>query len=177
MLMNDSSGKRRLTDRYNRYARLAGIIGLAILLTACGQRNATRSAVSAEPSPQPSQPAATVTSTMLPSTQTPTSTIATEPTLTVTTTTEAMAPLPIIPTPEAKQTESEYRWNQLLARDAIRPIYEPEFAPADEAPYSDDELVIGVEINGEAKAYAIGPLNSREMVNDTLGGRPILVTW
>jgi hypothetical protein len=66
---------------------------------------------------------------------------------------------------------------QLLARDAIFPVYNPEFAPANEAPYDDDELVIGVAINGEAKAYAIGPLNGREMVNDTLGGVPILVTW
>ena len=40
-----------------------------------------------------------------------------------------------------------------------------------------DRLVIGVAINGEAKAYAVGPLNSREMVNDTVGGVPILVTW
>ena len=34
-----------------------------------------------------------------------------------------------------------------------------------------------VAINGEAKAYAIGPLNGREMVNDTVGGTPVLVTW
>ncbi len=71
----------------------------------------------------------------------------------------------------------EYRWSQLLARDSIFPVYNPQFAPADVAPYDDDELVIGLEINGEAKAYAIGPLNSREIVNDTLGGVPILVTW
>ena len=82
-----------------------------------------------------------------------------------------------IPQPVNELAEAEYGWSQLLPRDAILPIYEPEFAPAAEAPYADDELVIGVEINGEAKAYAIGPLNSREMVNDTLGGRPILVTW
>jgi hypothetical protein len=73
--------------------------------------------------------------------------------------------------------EREYTWNQLLARDAILPIYEPEFVSAQDAPYDDDELVIGVELNGEARAYAIGPLNSREMVNDTVGGIPILVTW
>ena len=46
-----------------------------------------------------------------------------------------------------------------------------------EAPYDDEELVIGVALNGETKAYAIGPLNSREVVNDSLGGVPILVTW
>jgi hypothetical protein len=65
----------------------------------------------------------------------------------------------------------------LLSRDSIRPIYEPEFVPAAEAGYNDSELVMGVEINGEAKAYLITVLNRREMVNDELGGVPILVTW
>jgi len=82
-----------------------------------------------------------------------------------------------IPAPEHKLEDGDYRWSQLLARDAIFPVYDPEFAPADSAPYTDDELVIGVEINGEARAYAIGPLNRREMVNDTVGGVPVLVTW
>ena len=86
------------------------------------------------------------------------------------------APL-VLPKPENELAEGEYRWSQLLARDSIFPIYNPQFAPAEQAPYDDNELVIGVEINGEAKAYAIGPLNGREMVNDTVGGVPILVTW
>jgi uncharacterized protein YceK len=84
-----------------------------------------------------------------------------------------------VPQPINELADGEYRWNQLLGRDAIAPFYENEieFVEASNAPYDDDELVIGVEINGEAKAYAIGPLNSREMVNDTVGGVPILVTW
>ena len=72
---------------------------------------------------------------------------------------------------------SEYTWAQLLSRDAILPVYDPEFVSADSAPYSDEELVMGVAIGDEAKAYPVGPLNSREMVNDELGGIPILVTW
>lgn len=82
-----------------------------------------------------------------------------------------------LPRPFNRLDEREYTWNQLLARDAILPIYEPEFVSAQDAPYDDGELVIGVELNGEARAYAIGPLNSREMVNDTVGDIPILVTW
>ena len=65
----------------------------------------------------------------------------------------------------------------LLPYDGIRPIYEPEFASADNSPLEDDELVIGISLNGEAKAYSITVLRSREMVNDELGGNPILVTW
>jgi hypothetical protein len=71
----------------------------------------------------------------------------------------------------------EYAWSQLLRRDAIRPIYDPEFVPAGQAGYADDDLVMGVAIDGQAKAYPVALLNSREMVNDELGGTPILVTW
>jgi len=69
------------------------------------------------------------------------------------------------------------QFRQLLLRDAIAPIYEPQFIPADQANMDSKELVIGVEINGESRAYPVGPLNRREMVNDVVGGVPILVTW
>ncbi len=65
----------------------------------------------------------------------------------------------------------------LLPYDAIRPVYDPEFDTADQVPLDDDELVIGINLNGESKAYSITVLRSREMVNDELGGLPILVTW
>jgi hypothetical protein len=81
-----------------------------------------------------------------------------------------------VETPDATEA-TEYTWAQLLSRDAILPIYDPEFVTADEAPYSDDELVMGVVVGEDAKAYPIGPLNHREIVNDELGGIPILVTF
>ncbi len=85
---------------------------------------------------------------------------------------------PAFGTSEERATEMpEYTWSQLLSRDAIQPIYDPEFIPADGAGYADDELVMGVAIGAEAKAYPVGLLNSREMVTDELGGTPILVTW
>ncbi len=66
---------------------------------------------------------------------------------------------------------------RLIGPDGIRPVYEPRFVAASEAPLEDDELVIGISIEGEAKAYPITVLRFREMVNDELGGIPILVTW
>jgi hypothetical protein len=79
---------------------------------------------------------------------------------------------------EMEATETpEYRWDQLLSRDSILPIYEPEMVPGDEVSYEDDELVMGIAIDGEAKAYLVSVLNSREMVNDELAGIPILVSW
>jgi len=85
---------------------------------------------------------------------------------------------PASQSPTAEVTEMpEYTWSQLLSRDAILPIYDPAFVRADEATYDDSELVMGVVIGEEAKAYPVGPLNSREMVNDELAGIPILVTF
>lgn len=41
----------------------------------------------------------------------------------------------------------------------------------------DSDLVIGVELDGQARAYPIRILNWHEIVNDFLGERPIAVTW
>lgn len=77
----------------------------------------------------------------------------------------------------APTEEPVYRYNQLLRQDSIYPVYEPEFVAASAYDYPDEQLVLGVEINGVAKAYPIVVLNHREMVNDELAGIPILATW
>ena len=70
---------------------------------------------------------------------------------------------------------------QLLLPDDIAPIYDPQFVPAADAHLPDDEpddeLVVGSSINGDARAYPAGILYTREMVNDVVGGVPVLVTW
>lgn len=40
-----------------------------------------------------------------------------------------------------------------------------------------NDLVIGVSINGKHRAYPMHMLDVHEIVNDTLGGVPIVVTW
>jgi hypothetical protein len=69
------------------------------------------------------------------------------------------------------------RFPQLLPFDGIRPVYEPTFVSAEEAPLDDNELIIGIALGREAKAYSITVLRFREMVNDELAGIPTLVTW
>ena len=71
----------------------------------------------------------------------------------------------------------KYVYVPMMPRDAIKPIYNPEFVEAIDSPLHADELVMGVAVNGEAKAYPVSVLRFREMVNDELGGGPILVTW
>jgi len=68
-------------------------------------------------------------------------------------------------------------YRHVLLRDAIFPVYEPAFRTVAETEWRDAELVIGIEIDGQAKAYPIEFLNRREIVNDELAGVPILVTW
>lgn len=43
-----------------------------------------------------------------------------------------------------------------------------------------DELVLGVTVGGQTRAYPINLMNDppeRKVLNDTVGGRPILATW
>jgi hypothetical protein len=68
---------------------------------------------------------------------------------------------------------SEYEIPQLLPFDGIPPVYDPQFASAEEAPLLDDELVMGIALDGEAKAYPVTVLRFREMVDDELAGIPI----
>ncbi len=77
-----------------------------------------------------------------------------------------------------REVEANFRqFRQLIPRDAIEPVYKPQFLAGKSAALGPQDLVIGVAINGESKAYPVGPLNFREMVNDVVGGVPILVTW
>ena len=64
-------------------------------------------------------------------------------------------------------------------RDTIPAILKPEFARMDDASewMEPDELVLGVEIEGDARAYPIRILSRHEVVNDVVGGTPVAVTW
>ena len=80
----------------------------------------------------------------------------------------------------AQRVDIEFNRGRLygvLGLDDITPIYEPEFVPANEASFHDDTFVIGLAIDGEARAYPINILSFHEMVNDVVGGVPVLVTW
>lgn len=70
-----------------------------------------------------------------------------------------------------------YRFPQLIPPDGIRPVYNPEFELGQQVELEENELILGVAIDGQAKAYPITVLRSREMVNDELAGIPLLVTW
>jgi len=64
-------------------------------------------------------------------------------------------------------------------KDGIRPIDEPVFAQASEPPpyMRDDEPVVSLELNGEARAYPLAILIGHEIVNDTIGGVPVTINY
>ncbi|MGI0089373.1 MAG: DUF3179 domain-containing protein, partial [Nitrosopumilaceae archaeon] len=63
-------------------------------------------------------------------------------------------------------------------KDGIPSIDNPKFVSALEANFvSDDDLVIGLRLNGETKAYPLFIMVWHEIVNDKLGNTPIAVTY
>ena len=62
--------------------------------------------------------------------------------------------------------------------DRIRPIYNPVYGDASGLPWlRDDDLVLGYVSESGAYAYPIKVLNFREIVNDVIGGEPVLVSY
>jgi hypothetical protein len=62
-------------------------------------------------------------------------------------------------------------------RDGIPPIDDPKFAALGEAEYGAKEPVISLSINGDARAYPLSVLIWHEIVNDTVGGVAVAVTY
>ncbi len=71
-----------------------------------------------------------------------------------------------------------YEPRQVL-RKPIRPIVDPSIVDVEKAEIAPNELVIGVEVDGVARAYSINQLTGpqREIINDELGGAAIAATW
>lgn len=88
------------------------------------------------------------------------------------------------PSPQLSEKEQEYR---RFVRECVH--YVPPMPPYLSPPVVDgalgsgelnpDELVICVTINGASRAYPLNMMDTpdRKVVNDIVGGEPILVTW
>jgi Protein of unknown function (DUF3179) len=65
-----------------------------------------------------------------------------------------------------------------VRKDGIPALVDPKLITAAEASYlEDDELVFGVEINGDARAYPLRILDWHEMLNDVVGGVPVALAY
>ena len=92
---------------------------------------------------------------------------------------------PPSPTATAEPEEQDLKIVTLLPFDAIPAVLDPVFIGAEEAEAElakrndnpDDALVLGLSINGDSRAYYVPSLSAVEIVNDTVGGQPLAVTW
>ena len=66
---------------------------------------------------------------------------------------------------------------RVLPTDAIPAIDSPAFVPVADLDIAATEPVIALEIDGDARAYPVGVLTFHEIVNDTVGGVPVTVTY
>ena len=80
---------------------------------------------------------------------------------------------------DGQLVEREMELVTLLGFDAIAAITVPSFAPTENAEgwMDPDELVVGLSINGEHRAYPLRIINAHEMANDVLGGEPIALAY
>src|SRR5262245_48107881 len=73
-------------------------------------------------------------------------------------------------------------FNPIRFLDRQSPLSNPEtrrVAEVDSSTLTDKDLVLGVSVNGESRAYPLNMITrpQREIINDTLAGTPIAVTW
>lgn len=78
-----------------------------------------------------------------------------------------------------QRTVSLSEIDNLLPRDRIKPVDDPQFVDAINAPsyMRAREPVIAVNIDGDARAYPLAILMWQEIANDVVGGVPITVTF
>lgn len=71
----------------------------------------------------------------------------------------------------------EIRWGG-VRQDGIPPLRNPELVLADQADYlEDDNIVFGIELNGETRAYPKRILAWHEMAIDTVGGVELAIVY
>ncbi len=68
-------------------------------------------------------------------------------------------------------------YQQILPRGGIPAITEPRYVSADEAGIRDESYVLGIVVEGQARAYSLNLLNNHEVVNDQIGALPFAAVW
>ena len=79
---------------------------------------------------------------------------------------------------EEAELRAVMAWVRQRTYDHIPSIDMPHLVAAEQASFlrPSDEIV-GVEIDGHARAYPLHFLDGREVVNDTLAHTPLAITW
>jgi hypothetical protein len=86
-----------------------------------------------------------------------------------------LAPLPVAQAGGGDKLPPGFR--QVVPRGRIAAIDSPRFVGAREARIPPDAWVLGIVIDGEARAYSLNLLNRHEIVNDRVGQRGFAAVW
>ena len=182
------AGRLRTTLQRRTIAALL-LLAAAALLAACGSDSQPEPAPATGTPVATAQASPTVTAEPTPSPAPATPTPAASPTLTPTppgqefeddevdTARSLERNFPKIDLSRRAVSLAEIR--SVIPRDAIPAIDEPRFLGLDEASewLAPEAPVIAFERNGEARAYPLEILTWHEIVNDVVGGEPVIVTY
>ncbi len=68
-------------------------------------------------------------------------------------------------------------FEQIIPRGRIAAISQPHFVAVGSANIADDTWVLGVVIDGQARAYSLNLFNRPEVVNDRIGIIAVAAVW
>lgn len=78
-------------------------------------------------------------------------------------------------------SKTEIAFDEIMSggppRDGIPPIDDPQFVAVADAEYAAREPVIAFKVGDDARAYPLSVLIWHEIVNDTVGGMAVAVTY
>lgn len=160
-----------LTSLARRRVR-AAVLAIPLLLSACSTSGAGRSASPTQPTPPSvdAQPAVTVAAETVDQ-------VAASPVEQPPSGLDAARGADVIGLPAPAIALDDLRAGG-PPPDGIPPIDEPRFLRAGSVDFlADAEPVLALEVGGEARAYPVQVLIWHEIVNDTVGGIPVAVTY
>ena len=76
-----------------------------------------------------------------------------------------------------KEEELFADYEQILPRGGIAAIVNPRYVSASEAQIKDNSYVLGVVVEGQARAFSLNLLNAHEVVNDKVGDVEFAAVW
>ena len=82
--------------------------------------------------------------------------------------------------PGARATGEEglpAEFQQIIPRGQIASVDAPRVGPASEARLPPEAWVLGVSVDGQARAYSLNLLNRHEIVNDRIGEKAFAAVW
>ena len=77
----------------------------------------------------------------------------------------------------AQQGEMPDGYVQVIPRGRIAAVDDPVYVTAEQATIRDEAWVLGVVIDGQARAYSLELLNRHEVVNDAIGDTNFAAVW